>query len=88
MRVYKKLQDSMEDFIKVSDIIEYCNRSAETVGKLADKAIRSTGRGESETSSLGAAAYFLERQRTYEYDIPNIITCIINEPLQQEGDDE
>lgn len=88
MRVYKKLQDSMDDFIKVSEIIDYCNQVGESYRKMAEKAIKSTGKGESATSSLGAAAYFFERQRAYEYDIPNIITCIINEPLQQEGDEE
>ena len=86
MRIHKKLKDSMEDVIRVGDIIEYCNRSAEISQQLADKAIKSTGRGESDTSALGAAAYFLNRERIYSYDIPNIIACIINEPLQQEGD--
>lgn len=86
MRIYKKLEDSMEDSIKVKDIVAYCNQGAEVNAQLADKAIASTGRGESDTSALGAAAYFLTQERILRYDIPNILTCIINEPLQSEED--
>lgn len=65
-----------EQYIKVSDIMRYCEESAKNSRELADKCIRSTGRGESETSSLGGAAYFLQKAAMFEYEIPNIIRCL------------
>ena len=67
-----------ESYIKVSDILEYCRESAKTNRELASKCIKSVGKGESQTSSLGGAAYFLEQARIFEYDIPSMIREIQN----------
>ena len=88
MRIYKKLEDCMDDTIKVRDILEYCESAAESVSRLADKAIKSMGKGETTVSTCGAVAYFKNEEEIYRYHIPNIITCVINAPLQQEGDEE
>ena len=53
--------NSKEQYIKVSDILNYCRQSAKTNRELANKCIESVGKGESETSSLGGAAYFLQQ---------------------------
>lgn len=87
MRIYKKLEDCMDDTIKVRDILEYCESAAESMSRLSDKAIKSMGKGETTVSACGAVAYFKNEEEIYQYHIPNIITCIINAPLQQEGDE-
>lgn len=87
MRIYKKLEDCMDDTIKVRDILEYCESASESVSRLADKAIKSMGKGETTVSACSAVAYFKNEEEIYRYHIPNIITCIINAPLQQEGDE-
>ena len=68
--------NNKEQYVKVSDILNYCRESAKTHRELANKCIESTGKGESQTSSLGGAAYFLEQARMYEYDIPNMIRSL------------
>lgn len=88
MKIYKKLEDCMGDTIKVRDILEYCESAAESVSRLADKAIKSMGKGETTVSACGAVAYFKNEEEIYRYHIPNIITCMINALLQQEGDEE
>ena len=77
----------MDNTIKVRDIIEYCESAAESMSRLADKAIKSMGKGETMVSACGAVAYFKNEEEIYRYHIPNIITCVINAPLQQEGDE-
>ena len=87
MRIYKKLEECMDDTIKGRDIVEYCESAAESSSRLADKAIKSMGKGETTTSACGAVAYFKNQEEIYRYHIPNIITCMINKPFQQEGDE-
>ena len=88
MRIYKNLYDCMDATIRVRDIIEYCENAAESVSRLADKAIKSMGKGETTVSACGAVAYFKNEEEIFRYHIPNIITCMINAPLQQEGDEQ
>lgn len=64
--------------IEILEIINYCKEAAKLNKELADKCITSTGKGESDTSSLGGAAYFLQQVRIYEYDIPNMLKEITN----------
>lgn len=88
MRIYKKLEDCMDDTIKVRDILEYCESASESVSRLADKAIKSMGKGETTVSACGAVAYFKNEEEIFRYHIPNIITCMINAPLQKEGGED
>lgn len=62
-----------EQYVKVSELLNYCRQSAKANRELANKCIESVGKGESETSSLGGAAYFLQQATMYEYYIPNMI---------------
>lgn len=62
-----------EQYVKVTDVLDTCRESAKNLRELADKCIRSTGKGESETSSLGGAAYFLQRAEMFEFYIPSMI---------------
>ena len=65
-----------ESYIKVSDILEHCRESAKTNRELATRCIESTGKGESQTSSLGGAAYFLEQATIFEYDVPTMLKAL------------
>lgn len=71
-----------EYYIKVSEILDYCRASAKSHRELAEKCIESTGKGESQISSLGGAAYFLEQARIFEYDIPNVIKNLNYEAVE------
>lgn len=75
--------NNKEQYIKVSDIMEQCHKSAETLRSLADKCIESSGKGESISSSLGGAAYFLQQARIYEYDVPMLIKTLTQEELDE-----
>ena len=88
MRIYRKLEDCMDDTVRVRDILEYCESAADCARRLADKAIKSMGKGETTASACGAVAYFKNQEEIFRHHIPDIITCIINVPLQQEGDEE
>ena len=68
-----------EKYIKVSEVLRICKEAAKTNRELAVKCIESSGKGESQISSLGGAAYFLEQARIYEYDIPMTIKSISTE---------
>jgi DNA-directed RNA polymerase alpha subunit len=68
--------NNKEQYVKVSDILNCCRQSAKANRELANKCIESVGKGESETSSLGGAAYFLQQARMYEFDIPNMIQTL------------
>ena len=65
-----------EEYIKVSEMLDVCKKAADINRNLAIKCISSTGRGESDISSLGGSAYFYEQARIYEYDIPNIVASL------------
>jgi len=72
----QRLMNNKEQYVKVSDILNYCRESAKSNRELANKCIKSVGKGESEISSLGGAAYFLEQARMYDFDIPNMIRSL------------
>lgn len=65
--------EKKEQYVKVSDIMNYCEKSAKSLRELADKCIGKVGRGETESSALGGAAYFLQKAEMFEYHIPNMI---------------
>jgi len=64
--------------IKENMAIEYCEKSAKNYRALGEKCLNSIGRGESEVSSLGGGAYFLQEAEMYEYEIPNIIMYLLS----------
>jgi DNA-directed RNA polymerase alpha subunit len=70
-----------EYYVKVSDIMKYCKESAAINRDLANKCIENTGKGETLSSSLGGAAYFLQQAKMYDYDIPNVIQALDYETI-------
>lgn len=86
MRIHRTLEQSLDQMVRIGDILEITEKAAETNHNLAMTVLDKVGHGESETSALGAAAYFMEQERIYRYDIPNILSNILNEPLQTDKD--
>ena len=64
--------------IDIEAFVEFCIEAAITNKDLADIAISSTGLGESKTSALGAAAYFLQQETMFRYTIPNVLTNLLD----------
>lgn len=80
-KINKTLEECMDDSLKVSDIIEYCNRSAEVECKMKNSIqdkILETGGSESEESCLNTCLW---REEMYRNGIPNAIVDIINRKL-------
>ena len=71
-----RIEEYEREYISKREILEHCDKSANTCSDLAAKALMSEGKGETRTSALGAAAYFFEQERIHRYDIPNIIELL------------
>jgi len=82
----RRLKMNRKKYVKVSDILEYCKDAAANCRSLADKCIKSVGKGESESSSLGGAAYFLQQADIYQFKIPEIIKSLNHEELETDLD--
>lgn len=79
-----KINEYMNETIRVGDLIEYCNKAAEIHQELADKSLGGIGHGETAQSAYGAAAYFLQQAEIYKYRIPDIIVSMLCEHLKKE----
>lgn len=86
MKVYKKLEDSLNDKILVSDILNYCKEAEKSCALLAKRALSKASEGNDHL--LSCYAWFSQQENLYKHEIPNIVRCIINEPLQTEEDRE
>ena len=60
-----------EQYIKVSDFLNYCAESAKVSRKLYHDCLNKAIQGPSE--NLSAAAFFDRQTTMYEYNIPNVI---------------
>ena len=72
-KIRNDLTTDTSETINVSELLSHCDEVADTLHKLSEKAIKSTGLGETDTSSLGAAAYFAQQEKIFRYEIPSII---------------
>ena len=59
----------MKGYIKVSDILKYCEEAVATHEELIQKALDKNG----PMSNVSAAAFFMQQQRIYKYDIPGMV---------------
>lgn len=59
----------MKGYIKVSDIVKYCEEAVAIHEELIQKALDKDG----PMANVSAAAYFMQQQRIYKYDIPGLI---------------
>lgn len=74
--------EEKKNLIKVNEVIEYCKKCAEVSRDLSNRALGNVGHGESEISALGAASYFLQEEKMYRYDIPNVLRCFTEEKVK------
>lgn len=59
----------MKGYIKIEDIMEYCEEAVEAHDGLIKKALDPKGKWD----DVSAAAYFLQQQKIYKYEIPNMV---------------
>lgn len=65
----------MRGYIKIEDILEYCKEAVETHEVLIKKALDPNGKWD----DVSAAAYFLQQQKIYKYEIPNMVKELAGE---------
>lgn len=59
--------------IDVDKFIKYCEECADMLRNMSERVLDKIGDGESESSALGACAYFMQRENMFRYEIPGII---------------
>lgn len=65
----------MRGYIKIEDIMEYCEKVVEVHDGLIDKALDPKGKWD----DVSAAAYFMQQQKMYKYEIPNMVKELAGE---------
>lgn len=65
----------MRGYIKIEDIMKYCEEAAATHDELIKKALDPNGKWD----DVSAAAYFLQQQKIYKYEIPNMVKELAGE---------
>lgn len=84
--VDEKLSHVRDKTLRIGDILDYTEKAAELNQKCASDILKNIGHGESTVSALGGAAYFLEQERMYRYDIPRALLTVLNDTEQKEGE--
>lgn len=69
----------MDRLISADELKKYCLKIADTCKGLHTTALNKIGHGESETSAIGAMAYFMRQETMYRFEIPNIIDNYAND---------
>jgi len=59
----------MRGYIKIEDIMKYCEEAVEAHDSLIKRALDPNGKWD----DVSAAAYFLQQQKIYKYEIPNMV---------------
>lgn len=59
----------MRGYIKIEDIMKYCEEAVDIHEGLIKKALDPSGKWD----DVSAAAYFLQQQKIYKYEIPNMV---------------
>lgn len=78
--------------IDADDLKQYCCQIADVVKDLHESVMSKIGHGESTESAIGAMAYFMQQEKMYRFEIPNIIDCYVKdnapiiEPQVAEGE--
>ena len=65
----------MRGYIKIEDIMKYCEEAVEAHDGLIKKALDPNGKWD----DVSAAAYFLQQQKIYKYEIPNMVKELAGE---------
>ncbi|NCD10742.1 MAG: hypothetical protein EOL98_15275 [Negativicutes bacterium] len=65
----------MKGYIKIEDIMKYCEEAVDAHEGLIKKALDPNGKWD----DVSAAAYFLQQQKIYKYEIPNMVKELAGE---------
>jgi len=71
--------------IKVQDILDMCEKVADANRELATKIINNE---KSDVIGLSAYAWFIQEERKYRYDIPEIIQNVADDSLKDGENNE
>ncbi len=74
----------LEQTLTVKEILDYCEKCADVVQKLHMGVLDKIGHGESETSAIGAMAYFMQQETMLRYEIPRAIYGLVEEKRKEE----
>jgi hypothetical protein len=70
--------------VKVQDVLDMCEKAADVNHELAEKIITNE---KSDVTVLAAYAWFIQEERKYRYDIPEIIREVADDTLK-DGEQE
>ena len=65
--------------IDADNLKQYCHKCADVAKNLHETVMDKIGRGESAESAIGAMAYFMQQEKMYRLEIPNIIDCYVKD---------
>lgn len=68
----------MKEYIKVTDILDYCNHNADICRKLHEDALNRYSENGS-AHNISAMAYFMQQEAMMRYEIPRIIKQLAEE---------
>ena len=63
--------------ISVKELLDYCQKCADTARRLWSGVSDKVGHGESECSALGALAYFRQQELLFRYEVPDLILSFL-----------
>lgn len=71
--IISKRASGASESVKIKDLLDYCEKAADTLKNMQEAVLKNIGKGESKETALGAYAYFAQQETIYRYDIPRII---------------
>lgn len=63
----------MSDLISKQEVLNICEKAADTCREIYTSVLDKVGHGESESSAFGACAYFMRQETMYRHEIPSIL---------------
>ena len=69
----------MSRYIDADELKKYCEKCADVSKSIYDDVFEKIGRGESMESAAGAMAFFMQQERMYRFEIPNVIDNFISD---------
>lgn len=73
----------MVGYVKIQDILDYCEKVVKVHESLIERALDKDG----PASNVSAAAFFMQQERVYKYDIPNMLKELggVDNPILKES---
>ena len=71
----------MSRYIDADELKQYCEKCADVSRSIYEDVFDKIGKGESTESAAGAMAFFMQQERMYRLEIPNIIENFISDSV-------